>query len=82
MSDIKKPTDGDDATDDFKIDFEDDIAQADDLEARLNDLAEQSEDSLKPKGANSKENKWASLDEVEEAEATALMDDGSDDSWF
>lgn len=77
MSDEKKPEEPD-----IDINMDDDIAAADNLEARLNALAEESEDSLKPKGATSKDDKWASLDEVEEAEATAMMNDGSDDTWF
>ncbi|MCK5041250.1 MAG: hypothetical protein KAR62_03110 [Sphingomonadales bacterium] len=80
MSDLKKPEKPTEP--DIKINFDDDMAEEDILEARLNKLAEQSEDSLKPKGAASKEDKWASLDEVDEAEATDDMGDGSDDTWF
>ena len=63
-----------------KGEFEDDIAKADALENYLNVLAEKSEDDLKPKTINKKEDKWSSLDEVENDAAINASDD--DDAWF
>lgn len=64
------------------IKFVNDIEQEDALEARLNALAEQSEDSLKPKILNTNTDKWSDLDEADEAAATAAMMGGDDESWF
>lgn len=60
--------------------IEDDIAQADELAKHLNALAEESENTLKPKTLDKQASKWDSLDEAEDAAAMNANTD--DDSWF
>ena len=74
MADEKNP-------DKEHISFEDDMMEEDLLEERLNKLAAESEDSLKPKAVSDRDSKWASLDEAEEAAGFGALEDGTND-WF